>query len=99
MKFRNQRPDALIIFLCFAWIVILGGLGLSAIIFESISITTKTGVSHSEGLGAAIQGSLLIGFALIGVLPFLATNAYKRHVCAALFSAWLAGSVIYLIYR
>lgn len=99
MKFRNQRPDALITCLCIAWIVILGGLGLSAIIFESISISTKTGVSHSEGLDAVIQGCLLISFALIGVLPFLATNAYKRHICTLLFAVWLAGSVIYLIYR
>ncbi len=99
MKFRNQRPDALITCLCVAWIVILGGLGLSAIIFESVTISTKVGLSHSEGLAAIVQGCFFIGFALIGFLPFLASNPFRRLLIALLFGCWLAGSIIYLLTR
>lgn len=96
MRFPYQRPDALIICLCIAWIAILGGLGLSAIIFENV--TTKRGILI-EGVGAIVQGCFLIGFALIGFLPFLAPYPYRRLLIALLFGCWLVGSIAYIIYR
>jgi hypothetical protein len=99
MRFRYQRPDALITFLCIAWIVILGGLGLSAIILESVTISTKVGLSHSEGLAAIVEGCIFIGFALIGFLPFLAPYPSRRFLIALLFGFWLVGSIAYIIYK
>ena len=92
----HQKIDPLILALCIAWISIMGGLGISAILFKSISIGTRTGVSTSDGISAVASGIGLIGFALVGLVPLLDGNRFRRQLIGLLAMAWLVGSFVLL---
>lgn len=95
----RRKLDPLILALCIAWIAILGGLGISAIAQEHLAIGTRLGVSTSEGLSATISGVILIGFALLGLLPTLDGNRIRRIVLAFAAVLWLFGSLVVLLWR
>ncbi len=69
-----------------------------AISQESITLGGKGGIKHSEGLSAVLEGFMLIGFSLLGVLPFLAGNGFRRLLTVLIFISWFIGSIVYLIY-
>jgi hypothetical protein len=92
----NRKIHPLIVTLCVAWMTILGGLGVSAVIGEHISIGTRLGVSTSEGMSAIVSGIGLIGFALFGLVPLLQGNRFRTHVIALVTTVWLIGSVCVL---
>lgn len=95
----NARTPFLLIILSAAWIGILGTLGISALVLQRLSITTRIGISESSGWHAEISGWLLIGFALLGVLPLLDRHRFKRQIHALLVLGWVAGAAAYFVYK
>lgn len=92
----HRKIDPLILTLCIAWISILGGLGVSAIVWNRISIGTRIGISTSEGISAAVSGVGLIGCALLGLVPLLDGNRFRTHAVALITITWLVGSACVL---
>jgi hypothetical protein len=88
----HRKIDPLILTLCIAWVFILGGLGVSAIVLKHISIGTRLGVSTSDGISAVVWGIGLIGLALLGLVPLLDGNRFRRQLIGLLATAWFAGS-------
>ena len=92
----HRKIDPLILTLCIAWISILGGLGVSAIVWKHLAIGTRIGISTSEGISAAASGIGLIGFALLGLVPLLDGNRFRVHAIALITITWLVGSICIL---
>ena len=92
------RPDPLIVFLSAAWVLILSTTGLLSISQESVTLGSKLGLSHSEGLSAVLTGFGLLGFALFGLAPFISTSPFKRLITTLLIIIWCASTVLYLVF-
>jgi hypothetical protein len=91
----KRKVDPLIWVLSLAWTAIWGGLGVSAIVLKSLSMSTRYGLSHHEGLEAVMRGAVLIGVALAGgALPFLHRNRFRKHIIALMVLCWLVGSAV-----
>jgi len=92
----RRKIDPLVGTLCVAWIAILGGLGISAIIRRQVSLGSRIGVSTSDGYGATIVGIGLIGFALLGLLPLLEGHRFRSHAIFLIAITWIVGSICVL---
>lgn len=95
----STRPPSLLIILSTAWIGILGALGISALLHKQLAISTRVGLSQSSGMHAEVIGWSLIGFALLGVLPWLDRHRFKRQIHALLVLGWIAGAAAYFVVR
>jgi len=89
----RRKIDPLILTLCVAWMTILGGLGISAIVQRQVSLGTRIGISTSDGFNATGVGIGLIGFALLGLLPLLDRNRFRSHALFLITIAWIVGSI------
>lgn len=92
----RRKLDTLLLTLCLAWITILGGLGISAIVRKQVSLGTRIGVSASDGVNATGVGLGLIGFALLGLVPLLDGNRFRSQAMALVTIAWIVGSICVL---
>lgn len=95
---RTRTPPLLIV-LSTAWIGILGTLGVSALMLKRLTISTRVGISESSGIHAEVIGWILIGLALLGVLPWLDRHRFKRQIRALLLLGWIAGALAYFVVR
>lgn len=95
----SQRMPPLMIVLSTAWIGILGTLGISALMLKRLVVSTRAGISESNGIQAEVMGWILIGFALLGVLPWLDRHRFKRQIHALLVLGWIAGAAAYFVVR
>jgi len=94
----RRNIDPLILALCIVWIAILGWLGISAITQQHLSIGTRFGISTSGGRDADILGLILVGFALLGLVPLLDRNRFRKNIAFLIAACWLVGSAV-VLYR
>lgn len=72
------------------WMGFWGALAYIAITERSISLGGRGGISHYEGTSAVFTGFFLLGVSILGIVPLIEFNPWKRHIKVMAFISWLA---------
>ncbi len=98
MRFDGNRLTPLEWIFALGWTGYCFTLGLLALVSRSISLGSRGGIGHYEGMSAIVAGLMLLGAGLVGVAWLLRLHPLRRQLRALLFVAWFAGSAGYLYF-
>ena len=94
---KGRKPPLVAWFLATLFALVLGWLGLSAIVEQSITTGGKFGIHHAEGASAVIVGFIFIGFALVSLGLLAEFSRFRNLIWLVLALACLLGMAIYVL--
>jgi TRAP-type C4-dicarboxylate transport system permease small subunit len=78
---RSNRLPFVVWLLCLSFAIVFGTHGWVAVTERWITTGGRTGIHHSEGLSAVVQGCFFLGVAVASLGLLAMANRFKRLIC------------------
>lgn len=96
--YTRMRLTGMVAVATFVAALVFASLAWIAISERSITLASKTGLNHSEGLAAVIHGFVFIGIAIALLGTFASASRWRNLIWLGLALAWAAGTAIYFLF-